>query len=129
MGVLIQTFGEDEALPAVLAGVTLIVPVVVTVPHPPVNVMVYVNGPATVGVPLMVTTFEAHTPVTPDGRPLKVAPVAIVVLYAMLVMAELMHLVWALVPAADESVMVLFAVTFMVPVAFIFPHPPVKGMM
>ena len=33
-----------------------------------------------VGVPLIVTTWAAHTPVTPAGKPVKVAPVAFVVL-------------------------------------------------
>jgi len=39
MAVLIQTVGEEEAAPAVLSGVTVIVPVALTVPHPPVNGM------------------------------------------------------------------------------------------
>ena len=64
----------------VLSAVTAIVPVVVIVPHPPVRVTVYVRAaPATVGVPLIVTTFAAHDPVTPVGRFVTVAPVAPVV--------------------------------------------------
>ncbi len=65
----------------VLFGVTVIVPVAVTEPHPPVRVTVYVNGlPVVVdGDPLMVTTFAAQLPVTPVGKPLNVAPVAPVV--------------------------------------------------
>jgi len=55
------------------------VPVAVTVPQPPVKVTVYVNAPETVGVPLMVTTFDAQLPVTPVGKPVTVAPVAPVV--------------------------------------------------
>ena len=31
-----------------------------------------------VGVPLIVTEFADHTPVTPEGNPLNVAPVALV---------------------------------------------------
>ena len=60
-------------------GFTVMVPVAVTVPHPPVKVTVYVNAPDTVGVPLMVTTFDAQPPVTPAGNPVIVAPVAPVV--------------------------------------------------
>ena len=33
----IHSVGVDEAAPAVLSGVTVIVPVAFTVPHPPVN--------------------------------------------------------------------------------------------
>ena len=35
--VLIQSVGFDDAVPAVLAGVTVIVPVAFTLPHPPVK--------------------------------------------------------------------------------------------
>ena len=38
-GVLIHRLGDDEATPAVLFGVTIIVPVAFTVPQPPVNGM------------------------------------------------------------------------------------------
>ena len=41
--------------------------------------IVYVNGPDTEGVPLIVTTFASHVPVTPAGKPVNVAPVAPVV--------------------------------------------------
>ena len=37
--VLIHNVGEDDAAPAVLFGVTIIVPVAFTVPQPPVNSM------------------------------------------------------------------------------------------
>jgi len=65
----------------VLFGVTVIVPVMVFVPpvHPPVIVTVYVNVPDTDGLPLIVTVFELHEPVTPVGKPDIVAPVAVVV--------------------------------------------------
>ena len=36
----IQSVGDDEAAPAVLAGVTVMVPVAFIVPHPPVSGMV-----------------------------------------------------------------------------------------
>ena len=37
--VLMQSVGVDEAAPAVMAGVTVIVPVALTVPQPPVSGM------------------------------------------------------------------------------------------
>ena len=76
---LIQSVGVEDAALTVLFGVTVMVPVAVTVPQPPVKVTVYVNAPDTVGVPLMVTTFDAQPPVTPAGNPVIVAPVAPVV--------------------------------------------------
>ena len=39
-GVLIQRVGVDDATPAVFSGITVIVPVAFTAPHPPVNGMV-----------------------------------------------------------------------------------------
>ena len=77
--VLIQSVGVEDAALTVLFGVTVMVPVAVTVPQPPVNMTVYVYAPDTVGVPLMVTTFDAQPPVTPAGNPVIVAPVAPVV--------------------------------------------------
>ena len=65
-------------------------------------------------------------PVTPAGKPLKVAPVALVVEYVMLVIAVLIHTVCALVPAADVKVIVLSGVTVIVPVAVTTPQPPVR---
>ena len=79
-----------------------------------------------VGVPLMVTTLAAQLPVTPAGKPLKVAPVAPVVEYVILVIGVLIHTACAFVPGAEVNVIVLFGVTVMVPVAVIVPHPPVK---
>ena len=38
-GVLVQMVGVEEATPAVLSGVTVIVPVAFTLPHPPVSGM------------------------------------------------------------------------------------------
>ena len=74
----------------------------------------------------MVTTLEAHAPETPDGKPLNVAPVAPVVEYVIFVMAVLIQTVWLSVPTAEVSVIVLFAVTVMVPVLVILPQPPVR---
>jgi hypothetical protein len=74
--VFMQSVGVEDAALTVLFGVTEIVPVAVTVPQPPVKVTVYVNAPDTVGVPLIVTTFDAQPPVTPVGNPVIVAPVA-----------------------------------------------------
>ena len=68
--VLIATVGK---------AVTVSDPVAVTVPHPPVSVMVKLALPAVVGVPLMVTTLLDQDPVTPVGNPEKLAPVAPVV--------------------------------------------------
>ena len=39
-GVLMHSVGVDEAVPTVLVGFTVIVPVALTVPHPPVSGMV-----------------------------------------------------------------------------------------
>ena len=50
-------------------------------------------------------------PLTPAGRPLKVAPVAPVVLYVMLVSAVFTHTVCASVPTAELNVIVLFGIT------------------
>ena len=77
--VLIHKVGDEDATPAVLFGVTVILPVAFILPHPPVKVTVYENEPDAVGVPLIVTTLADQLPVTPDGNPLKVAPVAPVV--------------------------------------------------
>ena len=105
---------------------TVIEPVAVVIPQPPVSVMLYVYVPDTVGVPLIVNTFAAQLPVTPVGKPVALAPVAPVVLYVILVMAVLIHLVCALVPAADVSVMLLPATTVIAPVDVIAPQPPVR---
>jgi hypothetical protein len=84
-----------EVSAIVLFELTVIIPLAVIVPQPPVSVAVYENGLPTVvvGVPLIVTTFPAQAPVTPVGRPLNVAPVAPVVEYVILVIAVLMHTV------------------------------------
>ena len=65
----------------VLFGVTIMVPVVLTAGllQPPVKLTVYTYVPVIYGVPVMVTTLPDHEPDTPAGRPVTVAPVAIVV--------------------------------------------------
>jgi len=68
--------------------------------------------------------LAAQLPVTPAGNPLKVAPVAPVVEYVMLVMAVLIQTVCALVPAADVKVIVLFGVTVMEVVVVYKGQPP-----
>ena len=50
-------------------------------------------------MPLIVTTFADHEPVTPAGKFEKVAPVAPVVARLIGVIAVLIHTIW-LVPAA-----------------------------
>ena len=70
--------------------------------------------PVTDDVPLMLTSLAAHEPVTPAGKPVTIAPVAPVVAYVIFVIAVLIHLVCALVPAAEDSVIVLFGSTVMV---------------
>ena len=74
----------------------------------------------------MVTTFPAQFPVTPAGNPLKVAPVAPVVLYVILVMAIFMQTVCASVPTAEDKVIVLFGLIVTACEALgVPPHPPV----
>ena len=84
------------------------------------------NVPDTVADPLIVTTFDAQLPFTPAGKPLKVAPVAPVVAYVMVVKAVLIQRVWILLPVPELSAMVLSGVTVMVPVFDILPQPHVK---
>ena len=59
----------------------------------------------------MVATFPDQLPVTPAGKPLKVAPVAPVVAYVIVVIAVLIQGVWAFVPTAELKVIVFAAVT------------------
>ena len=68
-------------------------------------------------MPLIVTAFATHAPVTPVGNPAKVAPVAPVVVYVILVIAVLIHFVCASVPGAEVRVIVLSGVTVIVPLA------------
>ena len=68
----------------------------------------------------MVTVLAAQLPVTPAGRPEKVASVAPVVASVILVIAELIQTVW-LVPGA----IVFNCVTVIVPVVVAGGQPPV----
>ena len=62
------------------------------------------NTPEAVGVPLMVMVLDAHTAVTPAGRPVAVPiPVVPVVVCVMAVRAVLMHSVG--VEEATEAVL------------------------
>ena len=74
----------------------------------------------------MVTSLDAQAPVTPVGKPEKVAPVAPVIAYVIFVITVLIHLVWILVPAPEVNVIELLGFTVIVPVAVIVPQPPVK---
>jgi hypothetical protein len=53
----------------------------------------YVNDPVAVGVPEIVTVFAEKLPVTPEGKPLNVAPEAPVVEYVIFVNGEFTHMV------------------------------------
>ena len=80
--------------------------------------------PVTVGVPTMVITLAAHEALTPagspDGAPIPVAPVVVIVIG---VRAVFEHSV-----GVDEGVpAVLSGFTVMVPVALSVPHPPIRG--
>ena len=73
----------------------------------------------------MVIVFDAHAAVTPAGNPVAVPiPVAPVVVWVMAVKAVLIAKLGLELAAPT----VLFADTFMVPVALTLPQPPVKGM-
>ena len=82
------------------------------------------NVPDAVGVPLMVSVFDAQAAVTPAGNPVAVPiPVAPVVACVIEVNAVLIHNV-----GVDDAVPAVFAgVTVIVPVAVTEPQPPVKG--
>ena len=81
--------------------------------------------PEAVGVPLIVTVFEAQAAVTPSGRPVAVPiPVAPEVVCVMAVNAVLIHTVGVADAAPAE-----FRFTVIVPVAFTLPQPPVSGML
>src|ERR1035437_5558057 len=103
-----QSVGVDDAAPTVLFALTVIVPVAVIDPHPPVNGMVELNTPLAVGVPLMVIVFAAHAAVTPAGNPAATPiPVAPVVAWVILISTVLIHNVGV----DDGALAVLTAVT------------------
>ena len=119
--VLMHNVGAEEAALALLTGVTLITPMALTVSQPPVNGILYTYTPETKGVPLIVKTLDAHSAVTPPGRPVAVPmPVAPLVLWVILVSVVLTHIV------GDElaTLTVLEGITVIVPVAFETPQPP-----
>ena len=67
----------------------------------------------------------AHDADTPAGRPVaEPMPVALVVVWVILVSAVLIHKV-----GVEEAAVKVFTLTVIVPVAFTLPHPPVKGML
>ncbi len=81
----------------------------------------------TVGVPLIVITFDAHEAVTPEGKPVAAPmPVAPVVVWVMDVSAVFTHKVGVV----DAALTVLLDVTVIVPVANkTGPQPPANGML
>ena len=119
--VFIQSVGVEEATPALLTGVTLITPMALKVSQPPVSGTLYTYTPDLTGVPLIVMTSDAHSAVTPSGRPVAAPmPVAPLVLWVILVSVVLTHKV-----GAELATLTVFAgVTAIVPVAFETPQPP-----
>ena len=77
-------------------------------------------------MPLIVIVFDAHTAVTPPGKPVAVPiPVAPVVAIVIAVSGVLIHSVGV----DDGEPAVMFAFTVIVPVAFTVPQPPVNGIL
>ena len=108
------------------AALIMIVPTALIVPQPPVNGILYVKIPLTVGVPLMVIRFADHDADTPVGRPIAVPiPVAPIVLWVIFVSAELIQSVGV----EDAKVTVLAGVTTIEPVALKLSQPPIKGIL
>ena len=72
----------------------------------------------------MVIVFDPKEAVTPAGKPvaapMAVAPVVVCVMFVSAVLIQS-------VGEDDAAPTVLAGVTVMVPVAFTFPQPPVKG--
>ena len=127
----IHKVGVDEATPAVLAAVTVIVPVALPPPQPPVNGILYGKVPETVGVPLMVMVLEDQLALNPAGKllppktPSFEMPVAPVVVCVMLIKAVLMHKVGVV----DAALAEFAVITVIVPVAFTLPQPPSNEML
>ena len=77
------------------------------------------------GFPLIVSVLELKEGVSPEGRPLTVPmEVTALVVCVIGVRAVLIHKLGDEEAADTEAK----PVTVMVPVAFIEPHPPVRGM-
>ena len=73
----------------------------------------------------MVNTPLAKVPVTPPGKPVTVAPVALPpVEYVIFVKAVFTQTVCVVVAAADVSVSVAPGVTVIVPLSATVPQPP-----
>ena len=118
--------GVELAAPTVLAGLTVIVPVALTDPQPPVKGILQLYVPANVGVPEMVIVLVAHKAVTPAGKPVAAPiPVALVVACVIAVKAVFTHKVGVELAAPT----VLAGRTVIVPVAFTDPQPPVNGIL
>jgi hypothetical protein len=129
--VLMHKVGVVDAAPTVLTSITVIVPVALPPPQPPVNGILYGKVPETVGVPLMVMVLEAQLALNPAGKPLTPdtpgfeIPVAPVVLCVMLIKAVLMHKVGVV----DAALAEFAVITVIVPVAFTVPQPPSNEML
>jgi hypothetical protein len=75
----------------------------------------------------MEKTPPLKVPVTPEGRPLTEAPVALPpMLYVIGAMEELRQRSWEVVEEAEVRPMLPFGITVMVPVAAALPQPPVS---
>jgi hypothetical protein len=87
-----QSVGEEEGAPAVLRGLTVMVPLALTGPQPPASAMVKFEVPGVVGVPLMMMLFAFHEAVNPAGKPdtapIPVAPVVAKVMGVMRVFGQ-----------------------------------------
>ena len=68
--------GVTGVIVALVCGKIFTTPVFVTVPQPPVRVILNGKVPVKVDEPVIVTTSVAHPPSMPVGKPEKVAPVA-----------------------------------------------------
>jgi hypothetical protein len=130
IGAFIQEVGLEDGAPAVLAGVTVIVPIALRLPQPPVKGMEYAKLPLAVGVPAIVIVLPDQLALTPAGNPfapetplfdIPVAPLVVCVTFVS--RGVLIHNVGeddaALTPLTGEIVKV--------PTAFTIPQPPVNG--
>ena len=129
MQVVCVSVPTAEVSGKVVFGFIVRFPETLTVPHPPVSVIIQANVPETVGVPDIVTSLLFHVPVIPAGKPVKVAPVAPVVEYLMVLIGELTHLPdCEIIPpcALDNKIIVLIGFTTIVVVAVV-AHCPTAG--
>lgn len=115
----------------IVFSLTVIVPSAITSPQPPVKVICQLYTPATVGTPPiviipLVPPLLTQPPVTPAGKPVMVAPVALVVVYIMSFSAWLIHSIWSVVFTGEYSDIVLGGVVVIEPLAVTVPQPPVK---